>query len=324
MPIFIIARLTFLEAVRRRILLAAFLLGVAFLLLYSFGFYMMRQEVTRPGATSEVGSALLKNGIDNFLTLAGLYAVNFLAIAMGALVSADTLAGEISSGTIQALVTKPLRRAEIVFGKWLGFAGLLALYLVLMVGGVMAVAYALDGYVVPNVWNGIALIYLETLLIMTVTLLCSSMISTLATGGVIFGLYGIAFIGGWVEQFGALLQNQAAINIGILSSLIIPSEALWRRAAYEMTPPIAQVLGVAFSGPMLTVSVPSELQVFYAIGYLVVMLAILPGQRLMRLEFLHDRMDAPCFGDDLGQRQGAHRRSRAFCGPGRNLQRLSA
>ncbi len=274
MAAFVIARLTFLEAVRRRILLAAFLLGVAFLLLYSFGFYIMRQEVTRPGATSEVGSALLKSGLDNFLTLAGLYAVNFLAIAMGALVSADTLAGEIGSGIIQAIVTKPVRRAQIVFGKWLGFAGLLALYLVLMVGGVMAVAYVLDGYVAPNVWTGIGLIYLETLLIMTITLMLSSSLSTLATGGVIFGLYGIAFIGGWVEQFGAILQNQAAVNIGIISSLIIPSEALWRRAAYEMTPAIAQVLGVSFSGPMVTVSVPSMLTIWYAMVYLIVALAI--------------------------------------------------
>lgn len=274
-PTIIIARLTFLEAIRRRILLAAFLLGVAFLALYSFGFYMLRTQIgsARP-VTSSISETLLQSGIDNFLTLAGLYAVNFLAIAMGALVSADTLAGEINSGTIQALVTKPVRRAEIVFGKWLGFAGLLLLYLVLMIGGVMAVAYILDGYVVPNVWNGIALIYLETLLIMTITLMCSSMLSTLATGGVIFGLYGIAFIGGWVEQFGALLQNQAAINIGIVSSLIIPSEALWRRAAYDMTPTIAQVLGVSFSGPLLTVSVPSALMTYYAIGYLVLAFAM--------------------------------------------------
>jgi len=274
MATFIIARLTFLEAVRRRILLAGLVLGVAFLLLYSFGFYTMRHEIARPSITSEVGSAVMKSGLDNFLTLAGLYAVNFLAIAMGALVSADTLAGEISSGTIQALVTKPVRRAEIVCGKWLGFAGLLGLYLVLMIGGVMAVAYVLDGYLVPNVVNGIALIYLETLLIMTLTLMCSSMLSTLATGGVIFGLYGIAFIGGWVEQFGAILQNQAAVNIGIISSLLIPSEALWRRAAYEMTPPLAQVIGISFSGPMLTFSVPSELMILYATGYLALVFAI--------------------------------------------------
>jgi ABC-type transport system involved in multi-copper enzyme maturation permease subunit len=274
MATFIIARLTFLEAIRRRILLSAFLLGVAFLILYSVGFYLMRQEAVPDNPRSHISSAIFKSGLDNFLTLAGLYAVNFLAIAMGALVSADTLAGEIGSGTIQALVTKPVRRAEIVLGKWLGFAGLLGLYLVLMVGGVMAVAYVLDGYVVPNVISGIVLIYLEALLVMSVTLMCSSMLSTLATGGVIFGLYGIAFIGGWVEQFGALLQNQAAVNIGVVSSLIIPSEALWRRAAYEMTPPLAQVIGISFSGPMFTVSVPSDVQIVYAVGYLAVALAI--------------------------------------------------
>ena len=71
----------------------------------------------------------------------------------------------------------------------------------------MAVAYVLDGYVVPNVVSGIVLIYLEALLMMSVTLMCSSMLSTLATGGVIFGLYGIAFIGGWVEQFGDLDED---------------------------------------------------------------------------------------------------------------------
>ncbi len=274
MPIVTIARLTFLEALRRRILLAAFLLGVAFLALYAFGFSQMHDQIMANNAASQMYATLLKSGMDNFLTLAGLYAVNFLALAMGALVSADTLAGEISSGTIQSLVTKPVRRAEIVLGKWLGFAGLLALYLVLMVGGVMAVAYVFDGYVVPNVVSGVALIYLEALLVMTVTLACSSTFSTLATGGVIFGLYGIAFIGGWVEQFGALLQNSAAINLGIVSSLIIPSEALWRRAAYEMTPPLAQAMGMSFSGPMLTVSVPSTLMIGYAVGYLAVALAL--------------------------------------------------
>jgi ABC-type transport system involved in multi-copper enzyme maturation permease subunit len=274
MATIIIARLTFLEAIRRRILLAAFLLGVAFLILYTWGFYLMRQEALPSVPRSEVSGAILRSGLDNFLTLAGLYAVNFLAIAMGALVSADTLAGEIGSGTIQALVAKPVRRAQIVLGKWLGFAGLLALYLVLMVGGVMAVAYVLDGYVVPNAATGVALIYLEALLVMSVTLMCSSMFSALATGGVIFGLYGIAFIGGWVEQFGALLQNQAAVNIGVVSSLIIPSEALWRRAAYEMTPPLAQVIGISFNGPMFTVSVPSDAQIVYAVGYLALALAI--------------------------------------------------
>ena len=272
MATFIIARLTFLEASRRKILLAGFVLGVAFLILFNLGFYFIANET---GLPIEAGPAanILRNQVYNFLTNAGLYAVNFLSIAMGALVSADTLAGEINSGTIQALVTKPVRRAEVVLGKWLGFAGLIALYLVLMVGGVVGSVFLFYRYAVPNVPAGIALMYLESLLIMTLTLACSSTLSTLATGGTIFGLYGIAFIGGWVEQIGTVLKNQTAMNIGVVTSLIIPSEALFRRAAYEMTSVTVRALGISF-GPMFVVSIPSAMMILYAALYTAVMLGV--------------------------------------------------
>jgi ABC-type transport system involved in multi-copper enzyme maturation permease subunit len=262
----VIARLTFKEASRRRILLAALLLGVGFLLLYGIGVHYIYTEALPD-------QDFIRRQIFNFLLMSGLYAVNFLTLAMGALIAADTLAGEIGSGTIQAIVTKPIRRGEIVVGKWLGFAGLIALYLALMVGGVMGIIYARTGYAAPNVLSGIAIIYLEAVLVMTITLACSSTLSTLATGGVVFGLYGLAFIGGFVEQIGAVLRNDTAVGIGILSSLIMPSEALLRRASYLMTPPITQSLGLG-GGPLVVVSVPSPLMVAYALIYLGVMLML--------------------------------------------------
>jgi len=270
----VIARLTFKEAVRRRIMLAAFILGLAFLALYGTGFYFALRDITPAAPDSLARGALYRSGLASGMTIMGLYAVNFLAIVMAALITADTLAGEIGSGTIQAIVSKPLRRAEVVLGKWLGFAGLLALYLVLMAGGVMVVAYALAQYAVPNVLTGLLLVYLEALLIMTVTLACSSTLSTLATGGIVFGLFGVAFIGGWVEQFGALVKSQTAINIGIISSLIMPSEALWHRASYAMTPVLAQALGMNMTGPFLTSSVPSPLMVVYGVLYLLAALGL--------------------------------------------------
>jgi len=272
MAALIIARLTFLEAARRRILAAALLLGVAFLVLYGVGFYFITHETGLP-TDDEPMNSLLRTQVFNFLANAGLYAVNFLSLAMGALISADTLAGEIGSGTIQAIVTKPVRRGEVVFGKWLGFAGLLALYLLLMAGGVMALVYAESGYRLPHALSGLGIMYLEAMLIMSISLACSSTFSTLATGGAVFGLYGVAFIGGWVEQIGAALQNQTAVNIGIVSSLIMPSEALFRRAAFLMTSPVAQAFGLS-SGPVFVVSVPSPLMVVYAALYLVGMLAL--------------------------------------------------
>jgi len=247
---------------------------LAFLALYGVGFFFMQRDLTTPMIASGPTETIFRKGLYNFMTTAGLYVVNFLTIAMAAMVSADTLAGEIGSGAIQTIVAKPVRRAEVVLGKWLGFAGLLALYVLFMTGGVLGIAYVMVGYRVPNLAAGIGLLYLIALLVMTLTLACSSRLSTLATGGVVFGVYGLAVLGGWVEQIGALLENQTAVNVGIISSLIIPTEALWRRASFEMTPPLAQALGMVMSGPFVTLSVPSPLMVGYAGLYLAVALAL--------------------------------------------------
>ena len=269
--IWILARMTFREAVRRRIVLTGLVLGTCFLIIFSVGFHMI--YISASEATAKAGQLVSRvaqsEGI-NFLILAGLYAVTFLSVAMGALLGADTLAGEISSGTIQTVVTKPIRRSDVVLGKWLGFALLLALYSLLMSGGTVLSVFVQAGYSPPNLLAGVVLIYLEALLIMTISLAFSSALPGLATGGVVFGLYGLAFIGGWIEQFGSLIQNQTAVKVGIVTSLIIPSEALWRRAAFEMQTPLSGALGMS---PFGTISVPSTLMIVYAVLYLVVALA---------------------------------------------------
>jgi Cu-processing system permease protein len=269
--IWILARMTFREAVRRKIVLSGLVLGVCFLILYSIGLHFIVAQIRTalPAVESEpsqraVARIAATEG-SNTLMLMGLYAVTFLTIAMAALLAADTLSGEIGSGTIQTLVTKPIRRSDIVLGKWLGFALWLALYFFLMAGGTVLSVFLQAGYLPQNLAAGLALIYFEALLMMSISLACSSMFSGLATGGIVFGLYGLAFIGGWIEQFGALLQNQTAIKVGIIASLIIPSESLWRRAAFEMQTPLSGALGMS---PFATVSVPSPLMIGYTVVYL--------------------------------------------------------
>ncbi|HUI89120.1 MAG TPA: ABC transporter permease subunit [Anaerolineales bacterium] len=275
--IWILSRMTFREAVRRRIVATGLALGLCFLMVYSIGFhfiYVSARSAETALQSSAMNQAVVQiadvEGI-NTLLLAGLYAVTFLAIAMAALLAADTLSGEISSGTIQTILTKPIRRFEIILGKWLGFAFLLGLYLLLMGGGTVASVFIQAAYLPDHLAAGLALIYFEALLIMTISMACSSTMSALATGGVVFGLYGLAFIGGWIEQFGAIIQNQTAIKVGIIASLIIPSESLWRRAAFEMQTPLTGALGMS---PFGTFSVPSLLMIAYTAVYLIVTLII--------------------------------------------------
>jgi ABC-type transport system involved in multi-copper enzyme maturation permease subunit len=206
------------------------------------------------------------NQIHNFLFMAGLYVVNFLTVMMAVLTSVDTLSGEIASGTIQTLVSKPVQRWEIVFGKWLGFAGMLTFYLLLMAGGTIGLVYTISGYVAPNVLRGLGLLWMNAVLLLGVSLAGGAVLSTLANGVLVFGMFGIAFIGGWIEQIGSFIQNQTAVNVGIISSLLIPSEALWKRAAFEMQSPMVSALGFS---PFTSASMPSTLMVGYGVVYAV-------------------------------------------------------
>jgi len=271
MGIWIISRLTFRESLRRKIALTAIVLGFAFLILFSIGFHFIHREI-KASAPME----LFVVGMRNFLATTGLYAVNFLTVVMAALIAADTLAGEIDSGVIQSIVSKPIFRREVLLGKWLGFAILLAIYTGVMAGGVVFSVWIQSGYLVPNPIQGIAYIYLSSLVIMSTTIAFSSIFSTLATGGAIFGMYGIAFIGGWVEQIGSFVKSQTAVDIGIICSLIMPSEAVWRRASYEMTSRLLYAIG-GFT-PLVPSTSPSLLMIGYAVLYLLVALFLAARQ----------------------------------------------
>ncbi len=250
--------LTFHEARRRKMVLAALVMGGLFLLLYGLGVALIDRNLQE----HQISAIQLRFNY-NILLIAGLYVVHFLTVMLAIFASVDTIAGEIASHTIQTLVTKPVRRWQIVLGKWLGYAAMLLIYLGLLGGGIFVVMYVLVGYTPPNQLAGLLLLMLEALVLLSLSLLGGTRLSTLTNGVLLFMLYGVAFIGAWVEQIGALLQSHAAVNIGIVTSLLMPVEALWRRASYLMQPPILSGIPTPFSG----ISPPSQAMVIYAALY---------------------------------------------------------
>ncbi len=266
MHVLTITRLTFLEARRRRLLWAVTLMGLAFLGLFAIGFFFVHREISRQSGNP--AGELLE--VSNFFLLVGLYVVNFLIVMLAVLTSVDTIAGEIASGTIHTIVTKPLRRREVVLGKWLGLAGMLSFFVVAMSVAMMTVVWGITRYIPPNPIQGVALMIVEGLVLLTLSILGGTRLSTLTNGVVVFMLYGLAFIAGWIEQIGAFTRNAAAVNVGIVASLLMPSEAMWKRAAYLMQPPFLRELGVT---PFAAASAPSNAMVAYTILYIAVTLA---------------------------------------------------
>ncbi len=264
----VIAGLTWREAIRRKLLLAALVLGAAFLILYAVGVHVTLKEplLRQPLFRQQAVIAMM---------LMGMYAVNWLAVVITILTSVDTVAGEISSGVIQAVVTKPIRRWEVLAGKWLGFAAMLSGFVLLMAGGLLLTVKLIAGYTPPGIFPALALMWLECLVLLAVSLRVGASLSTLATGITVFGLHILAFLGGWIEEFGSVAHSQTATNIGVIASVIMPSEVMWRRAASELG---GAVVGGFGRLPFTIGSQPSGAMIAYAGIYMALALAFAFGR----------------------------------------------
>jgi Cu-processing system permease protein len=260
-----IAQLTWIEARRRRIVLAAVLCGLAFLILFGLIVYF--------NADKAVGAlpSLQRRVVLQTLTIVGLYAINFLVVALSVMLPVDTLSGEIDSGVIQTLASKPVRRSEIVIGKWLVFWLMIAGYIVLMAGGLLAIMFFFTGFRQQNMLPAAALMQLEATVLLSLTMAGGVRFSTITNGIVAFAFYAIAFVGGLVEQVGLVAGNAAARYIGTAISLLSPADALWRKATHTLLPPfITQVQVTPFSGG----AVPSTAMVWWGVFFSFVALAL--------------------------------------------------
>ncbi len=268
-----LAWLTFHEARRRKMVLVALLMGVAFLLLFGIGFAFVvtnHQQSHAQLASVAAGSAIAPI-LYTFLTMAGLYVVHFLGIMLAIVATVDAVSGEITSHTVQTLVTRPFPRWQLILGKWLGYTTMLVLFTGLLCLGILLESRTISGYFPPDALAGVGLILMQVVAVVSLSLLCGVYFSTLTNGVILFLLYGLAFIGSWIEQIGSFFGSSATTMMGIVSSLLLPVEALWRLTAFLMQPAVLNNFGFS---PFSLGAVPSGAMVIYAGCYIVALLAL--------------------------------------------------
>ena len=261
-----IALITIREAARRKILWTALFAGALLLGIFAIALRLQVVEFE-----SRAMSPFVRYQVEAGMLMIGLYTCDLLAVVLTILTSIDTVAGEISSGTIQAIATKPISRSQLLMGKFTGFVGMIVVYVVITFSATIAVAYSVTGVLPENSLHGLLLIIFECVIALSLTFLFGTWFSTLTNGVIVLGLQAVAFMGGWLEQVSGFSQSGHIVTLGIVSSLINPAESLWRRAAYEMQTPLAGSL--SFS-PFANVSIPSITAVSYAGVYLCVVIGI--------------------------------------------------
>src|ERR1700681_4176101 len=138
-----IARFTLQEAVSRRLILAGVLISLGYIGLFTLGVHFAYDKALENTATPE--SRLSLGVAFATLTLFGVYVVNYLASFLALFLSVGAVSGEIDSGTLHAVLARPLNRAEFVLGRWLGYTVMIAAYIVTMTGLVLLVAPLVAG-----------------------------------------------------------------------------------------------------------------------------------------------------------------------------------
>jgi len=235
----VVAGLTFREAWRRKVFLAALVMSVGFLVLYSLGLYYAGREVvvnTNGGGLGDAANALMRRGIAAQMLNYGLTPTSLIVSLTAVFATVGTLSGEIDTGVLHGVLARPIRRGELVAGKFLGLGAMLVVYDVVLVGAVSVLAHVLVGSPISEPVPALALFALEPLVLAALAILGSTRLPTLANGVLCTAAYGIASVGGLIEQLGGLIKNATMSNIGIVVSLLLPADAIHRKAASLLLP----------------------------------------------------------------------------------------
>jgi ABC-type transport system involved in multi-copper enzyme maturation permease subunit len=230
-----LAGLTLREAVRRRVVWALLVLTVVLVALSAWGFSKLIGLDTELGTMTSGEARLIASVLLNLI----MFGFSLIAAIGTAFLAGPTLAGEVESGQALALLARPVRRSAVLFGKWLGLVAFGCGYVVLAGLGQMLVVRVTVGYWPPSPAAGLVLLAAETVVLLTLALLLSSVISPLASGIVAVGLFGATWIAGVVGGIGGALGNEGVERVGAVSRVLLPTDGLWRGAMNSFQDPIA-------------------------------------------------------------------------------------
>ena len=263
LPIFVIAKLTMQEGARKKAVLGGLLLAAAFLTLYGLGMYFVMRDL--PAPENFINPRVFRDAVSGQLLASALNVAGMLTALVAIFTSAGAIATEVEQNTLHAIIPKPLARWQVLAGKCCGLGAMSAAFAIGTTLALLALTWLFAGFFSWSSWQSALLLGLLGVLLTCVTVCASTMLSTLTAGVTVIMLYGLALVGGMVEQLGVLLQNQVMQNIGIISSLLLPSDALWRMAAQRLG--VQEFAGLA-GGPFEGFSQPSVFMLAWALMYI--------------------------------------------------------
>jgi Cu-processing system permease protein len=259
-----IASLSLLEVLRKKVLIFAAALTIVFLGFYGTALHYVGVSIRGMG-TNPIASQI---AIFQMFSV-GLYIGSFIVAFLAIFSAVGSVSSEIEDGSMYAIATKPIRRRDIVAGRFAGYSLMLAAYAGIYFTCLnLLVLWQLGKPVSSGFVPGMLLFMLQPVILLSVTILGSTRLTTFANGIVVIMVYALSIVGGMVEQVGVALKNESLVQAGIIASLIMPADATYRRMVAVLTPSGDLIAAVQQMGPFGAMSRPSNAMLAYTFLYI--------------------------------------------------------
>jgi ABC-type transport system involved in multi-copper enzyme maturation permease subunit len=234
--LFVVARLTLAETARRRLFLVLVVVTFVAVALSAWGFAQIAGFAPE-GASPQQRAAALPVIVSQFLVLVT-FMYSFILALGAAFLAGPIVASDIESGVAVAMLARPLRRSELLLGKWLGIALLVAFYAV--GSGILELiaVQVTTGYVPPQPVLAVAFLVGQAVVLLTAATALATRLAAITSGVLALATFGLAWVGGIVGGIGVALANPSIAVVGDATRLLVPTDGLWRGAAFNLYPPI--------------------------------------------------------------------------------------
>ncbi len=154
--------------------------------------------------------------------------IKFFSAVLGITLASGALATELERGTLYVILSKPLTRAHVLLGKWLGLVILTALNV-----GVWAALLWLAVYLrVPGphwpLLKAVGLAFLYPLIFVTLTLCFSTFASNVLATALSLVAIGIGWQEGMMRRMGQVLEIDILQQFGVFAGYLVPIGRLHR------------------------------------------------------------------------------------------------
>jgi ABC-type transport system involved in multi-copper enzyme maturation permease subunit len=224
----IIARLTLREAFRRRLLWVLVGLTALIVVLTWWGFGRLAE-------TSPITGPVQTLGISQ-VTVMLAFMFSFVLTMTAVFAGSPAIGPDIESGLLLAVLARPIRRSDVLLGRWLGLAVILVGYALVAGYLELGAVVAATGYVPSDPLIGPIYLAAESLILLTLAIVVSTRVASVAGGAIAVVAYGLAWMAGVMGGVGEALDIKLLHSVGVVARLILPSDVLWRGAAGALSP----------------------------------------------------------------------------------------